>query len=99
MNSHFSEMETRKMKYRLELAEQSAYWSPRHQCEVVIFKCEDCERWYEEEKGEAIAKIVRGDHTLCIGCDKEAEETSVTGVRMTLWKVPGVKELWWRVLG
>lgn len=97
MTSYSSDNDATQTAYLVKLAEDNAYWSRYQECYVVICKCEKCKKWYEEERDAAKAKIRKKAPYLCLDCDKEAEEVSVTGTKVSLWKVPGIKDLWWRL--
>lgn len=89
MNSRFSVIGQRRVGYGLKRTKETAYYSPYNGCNVVPFRCEKCALWYEEEKEAALAKIRRGEQLVCIRCDSDAEEVSVTAVRVE-WAMVGV---------
>lgn len=73
-----------KIEAMLDEAEDGAFLSRRDGCRVVLVRCAGCSKMFEEELGEAKAKIEGGEDPLCLACDDAAVVPAFKGITIQL---------------
>lgn len=84
MKHYSSYLTDRQVELLLSTIESGAYLSKRDGCRVVLAKCANCGRSFEEEVGEYSDVIIAGRAVLCLSCDPASVKAAFVGVTVSI---------------
>lgn len=80
MTCYFSGLNNRQVELLLSTIEEGAYRSRRDGCEVMLVRCAECSRMFEDEVGAFRERVIGRKAVLCLSCDPHSLGRACTGV-------------------
>ncbi len=84
MTSYSSDMTDRQVFQFLSTIKAGTYRSRRDGCEVVLVKCAECSRMFEDEVSSVKERVIAKRALLCLGCDPQAAEPAFVGLTLQI---------------
>lgn len=82
--NYFSRLSNKEVELLLSTIEDGAYYSKRDRCAVILVKCQECSRMFEDEVNAFREGVIARRAVLCLDCDTDADAPALSSIAVRI---------------